>query len=69
VTQKVREGGRVVKLAVVVATGVNNEGRRESLGFDVITTEEGAGRTAFLRSLVAKSRSGVPWWSPTTTKA
>ena len=58
-TQKVREGGRVVNVAVVVATGVNNEGRRESLGFDVIPTEEGAGWTAFLRSLVARGLSGV----------
>jgi putative transposase len=59
VTQKVREGGRVVNVAVVVATGVNNEGRREPLGFDVITTEDGAGWTAFLRSLVARGLSGV----------
>jgi hypothetical protein len=57
-TQKVREGGRVVNVAVVIATGVNNEGRRESLGFDVITTEDGAGWTAFLRSLVARGLSG-----------
>ena len=52
-TQKVREGGRVVNVAVVIATAVNSEGRRECLGFDVITTEDGAGWTAFLRSLVA----------------
>ena len=58
-TQKVREGGRVVNVAVVIATGVNNEGRRESLGFDVITTEDGAGWTAFLRSLVARGLQGV----------
>jgi transposase-like protein len=58
-TQKVREGGRVVNVAVVIATGVNNEGKRESLGFDVITTEDGAGWTAFLRSLVARGLSGV----------
>jgi putative transposase len=58
-TQKVREGGRVVNVAVVIATGVNNEGRRESLGFDVIATEDGAGWTAFLRSLVARGLSGV----------
>jgi putative transposase len=58
-TQKVREGGRVVNVAVVVATGVNNEGLRESLGFDVITTEDGAGWTAFLRNLVARGLSGV----------
>jgi transposase-like protein len=58
-TQKVREGGRVVNVAVVVATGVNNEGQRECLGFDVITTEDGAGWTAFLRNLVARGLSGV----------
>ncbi len=49
----------MVNVAVVVATGVNNEGRRESLGFYVITTEDGAGWTAFLRSLVARGLSGV----------
>ena len=58
-TQKVREGGRVVNVAVVIATGVNAEGQRESLGFDVITTEDGAGWTAFLRNLVARGLSGV----------
>jgi transposase-like protein len=56
---KVREGGRVLNVATVIATGVNNEGKRESLGFDVITTEDGAGWTAFLRSLVARGLSGV----------
>jgi putative transposase len=58
-TQKVREGGRVVNVAVVIATAVNCEGRRECLGFDVITTEDGAGWTAFLRSLVARGLGGV----------
>jgi transposase-like protein len=58
-TQKVREGGRVVNVAVVIATAVNCEGRRECLGFDVITTEDGAGWTAFLRSLVARGLCGV----------
>ena len=57
--QKVREGGRVVNVAVVIATAVNAEGRRECLGFDVITTEDGAGWTAFLRSLVARGLCGV----------
>jgi putative transposase len=50
----------VVNVATVIATGVNNEGKRESLGFDVITTEDGAGWTAFLRSLVARGLSPVP---------
>ena len=31
-TQKVREGGRIVNVAVVVATGVNADGHREILG-------------------------------------
>ena len=31
-TIKVREGGRVVKVAVMVATGVNADGFREILG-------------------------------------
>jgi len=58
-TQKVREGGRIVNVAVVVATAVNTDGHREILGMDVITTEDGAGWLAFLRSLVARGLSGV----------
>jgi putative transposase len=56
---KVREGGRIVNVVVVVATGVNANGNREVLGVDVITTEDGAGWLAFLRSLVARGLSGV----------
>jgi len=58
-TQKVREGGRIVNVACVIATGVNVEGHREVLGVDVFTTEDGAGWTAFLRSLMARGLSGV----------
>jgi transposase-like protein len=58
-TQKVREGGRIVNVACVIATGVNADGHREVLGMDVITTEDGAGWLAFLRSLVARGLSGV----------
>jgi len=58
-TQKVREGGRIVNVVAVVATGVNVEGYREILGVDVFTTEDGAGWTAFLRGLVARGLSGV----------
>jgi len=57
--QRCREGGRIVNVAVVIATGVNADGHREVLGFDIITTEDGAGWTAFLRSLVARGLSGV----------
>jgi transposase-like protein len=58
-TQKVREGGRIVNVAVVIAVGVNADGHREVLGFDVITTEDGAGWLAFLRGLVARGLSGT----------
>ncbi len=53
-TMKVREGGRVVKVAVMVATGVNADGYREILGMHVATTESGAGWLSFFRDLVAR---------------
>ena len=53
-TQKVREGGRIVNVCVVVATGVNADGQREILGMDVGTSEDGAFWLAFLRSLTAR---------------
>jgi putative transposase len=58
-TQRSREGGRIVNVHVLLAVGVNAEGYREVLGVDVVTTEDGAGWTAFLRSLVARGLSGV----------
>ena len=57
--QRCREGGRIANVAVVIATGVNVDGHREVLGFDIITTEDGAGWTAFIRSLVARGLNGV----------
>jgi transposase-like protein len=56
---KVREGGRVVSMAVVIAVGVDAEGQREILGMDVGPSEDGAFWLAFLRSLVARGLSGV----------
>jgi transposase-like protein len=58
-TQKVREAGRIVNVAIVVATGVNAAGAREILGLDLHTSEDGAGWTAFLRGLVARGLAGV----------
>ena len=58
-TQKVREGGRIVNVSVVVATAVNAEGKREVLGIDVGTSEDGAFWLAFLRGLVARGLAGV----------
>ena len=56
---KCREGGRTVNVCVVHAVGVNRDGFRESLGLDVVTSEDGAAWLAFLRSLVARGLSGV----------
>jgi len=56
---KCRDGGRVVNVAVVIAIGVNDAGHREVLGMDVITVEDGAGWTAFVRSLTARGLRGV----------
>ncbi len=56
---KVREGGRVVGVHALVATGVNNNGHREILGLHVTTSEDGAGWLAFFRDLVARGLSGV----------
>ena len=58
-TQKVREGGRTVNVHALIATGVNAGGRREILGIDVASSEDGAGWLAFLRGLVARGLSGV----------
>src|SRR3989454_2699721 len=58
-TQKVREGGRIVNVAALVATGVNAARYREILGLDIATSEDGAGWLAFVRSLVARGLSGV----------
>jgi len=56
---KCREGGRTVNACVVHAVAVNREGYRESLGLDVVTAEDGAAWTAFLRGLVARGLAGV----------
>jgi transposase-like protein len=57
--EKVREDERVESMAVVIATGVNAQGRREVLGFDVIPTETEEGWTQFFKSLKERGLSGV----------
>jgi len=56
---KVREGGRVVPVHALVATGVDADGHRQVLGVQVSTAEDGAGWLAFFRDLVARGLSGV----------
>jgi putative transposase len=56
---KVREGGRVVNVHALVATGVNADGHREILGLQVTSAEDGAGWLGFFRDLTARGLSGV----------
>ena len=56
---KVREGGRVVNVHALLATGVNADGHREILGLQVSSAEDGAGWLGFFRDLVARGLSGV----------
>lgn len=56
---KVREAGRIVSIAVIVAVGVNTDGRREVLGMDVGPSEAETVWTAFLRKLARRGLRGV----------
>jgi len=56
---KVRENGRIVSVAVIVAVGVNADGRREVLGMDIGPSEAETFWTAFLRKLARRGLRGV----------
>lgn len=56
---KVREGGRVQRMAFVIAIGVTDTGEREVLGFDIGTSEDRAFWTEFLRGLKERGLRGV----------
>lgn len=56
---KVREGGRIVSVAVIVAVAVNTDGRREVLGLAVGPSEAEPFWTGFLRSLTRRGLRGV----------
>src|SRR5215210_2412354 len=58
-TMKVREAGRVVNVACLVATGVNADGHHEILGLDLCSVESHAGWLTFFRGLTARGLSGV----------
>ena len=57
--EKVRVDDRVESMAVVIATGVNLQGRREVLGFDVIVAESEEGWVGFFKSLKERGLCGV----------
>ena len=56
---KVRQNGRIVSVAVIVAVGVNTDGRREVLGMDIGPSEAEPFWTAFLRTLARRGLRGV----------
>ena len=56
---KVRRGGRIVSVAVIIAVGVDGDGRREVLGMEVGTSEAERIWTEFLRKLTRRGLRGV----------
>jgi transposase-like protein len=56
---KVRQSGRIVSVAVIVAVGVNSDGRREVLGMAIGPSEAEPFWTDFLRSLARRGLRGV----------
>lgn len=56
---KVRQNGRIVSVAVIVAVGVNREGRREVLGMDIGASEAETFWREFLRKLARRGLKGV----------
>ena len=56
---KVREGGRVVSVAVIVAVAVTTEGRREIVGLHIGPSEAEIFWTDFLRDLVKRGLTGM----------
>jgi putative transposase len=56
---KVRQSGRIVSVAVIVAVGVNSDGRREVLGMAIGPSEAEPFWTEFLRQLARRGLRGV----------
>ncbi len=56
---KVRQNGRIVSVAVIIAVGVNNDGRREVLGMDIGVSEAAHFWTEFVRKLARRGLRGV----------
>ena len=56
---KVRQDGRIVSVAVIVAVGVNSDGRREVLGIAIGASEAETFWTEFLRKLTRRGLRGV----------
>ncbi len=56
---KVRQDGRIISVAVIIAVGVHGDGRREILGMTVGASEAETFWVEFLRSLTRRGLRGV----------
>ena len=56
---KVREGGRIVSVAAIIAVAVNTDGRREIVGLHIGPSEAEPFWSTFLRDLVRRGLKGV----------
>ena len=56
---KVRQDGRIVSVAAIIAVGVNNDGRREILGLSIGASEAETFWVGFLRTLARRGLRGV----------
>jgi hypothetical protein len=66
---KARQAGRIVSVAVIVAVGVNADGRREVLGMDIGPSEAETFWTTFLRKLARRGLRGVKLVMSDATRA
>src|ERR687897_2665951 len=56
---KVREGGRIVSVAAIIAVAANTDGRREIIGLGIGPSEAETFWSTFLKSLVKRGLRGV----------
>src|SRR5215218_6268544 len=56
---KVREGGRIVSVAAIIAVAVDTEGRREIVGLHLAPSEAETFWTGFLKGLLRRGLNGV----------
>jgi transposase-like protein len=67
-TVKVREGGRIVIVHGLIAVGVNADGHREILSFEVSYAEDGAGWLAFFVTWSPAAWPALCWSLATLTR-
>jgi transposase-like protein len=65
---KVRQGGRVVSIAAIIACGVNQDGRREILGLGLGESEAQVSGSSFCGACGSGASAASNWSSPMPTK-